>query len=52
MSVNLIAEQNRVQQILEFVDNYCNDNGCDDGYADLTLGDLEYLAEELEIGFD
>ena len=49
MSINLAAEQNEVQEMLEFVDNYCGENGCDDGYADLTLGDIEYLAEELNV---
>ena len=51
MSVNLIAEQNRVQQILESVDEYCDE--CQyESYAELTLEDLDYIASEEQIGFD
>lgn len=45
----MARQPDAVVDILESVQYYCNENGCDDGYRDLTLGDIEYLAEELNI---
>jgi hypothetical protein len=41
----------RITDILEVVDKYQDEIG-QDSYAQLALEDLDYLADELQIGFD
>jgi len=41
----------RITDILEVVDKYQDEIG-QDSYAQLALEDLDYLAGELQIGFD
>jgi hypothetical protein len=41
----------RIVDILEVVDKYQDEIG-QDSYAQLALEDLDYLAGELQIGFD
>jgi hypothetical protein len=42
----------RICDILEVVQKYCDDCGYDDGYPDLQLRDLDYLADELDMTFE
>jgi len=38
--------------ILEEVQKYCDECGYDDGYKELQLQDLDYLAKELSVEFN
>lgn len=50
MSVNFLAEANRTNSILHTVGEYCDDCMYD-SVAQLTLEDLDYLAQELDTDF-
>ena len=41
-----------VVDILEEVQKYCDECGYDDGYKELQLQDLDYLAQELSVEFN
>lgn len=42
----------KMVDILEEVQKYCDECGYDDGYPDLQLRDLDYLANEFDVTFD
>ena len=51
MSVNFLAEANRVNNILEYVGKFCDDEGYD-YFSDLSQSTLAVLAKELSMDQD
>jgi len=52
MSQSRVPSVETALDILEEVQKYCDECGYDDGYKELQLQDLDYLAQELSVEFN